>query len=56
MITLRDFFILHGQAVGQERTVMPFHDLIFARLTQVILGQLPNGKKKLSYLYASETR
>lgn len=48
MITLRDFFILHGQAVGQERTVMPFHDLIFARLTQVILGQLPNGKKNLA--------
>ena len=48
MITLRDFFILHGQAIGQERTVMPFHDLIFTRLTQVILGELPNGKRNLA--------
>lgn len=48
MITLRDFFILHGKAVGQERVVKPFHDLIFARLTQVILGRLPDGKKNLA--------
>ena len=48
MITLRDFFILHGNAIGQARTVMPFHDLIFTRLTQVILGELPNGKKNLA--------
>ena len=48
MITLKDFFILHGKAVGQERVVKPFHDLIFARLTQVILGRLPDGKRNLA--------
>ena len=46
--TLLEYFKLSGVLRGEERIIQPFHRVITEAMTDVLLGRLPNGKKKLA--------
>lgn len=46
--TLIEYFKASGDLKGEERILRPFHYAICRALTQVVLGTLPGGKKKLA--------
>ena len=41
-----DYMILKGLITGERFTVQPFHLGLAEKFEQVILGKLPDGKKK----------
>lgn len=48
VLSLEEFFTLHGQLIRQPRTVLPFHRRIMDSITDWVRGKLPGGKRNLA--------
>lgn len=47
VITLTEFFKLHGEMINEPRVILPFHREIMHLITQWVLGVLPEGRQNL---------